>query len=67
MRDSGLLKSKERQTRTLYSLRHTYASLELIENRTDIHTLPKQMGNSATFIEKHYSKLTVTKVADRLT
>ena len=66
MRDSGLLKSKEEQTRTLYSLRHTYATLELIENRTDIHTLAKQMGNSATMIEKHYSKLTATMAADRL-
>ncbi len=66
MRDSGLLKSKEEQTRTLYSLRHTYATLELIENRTDIHTLAKQMGNSATMIEKHYSKLTATLVAERL-
>jgi len=66
MRDCGLLKSNEGQTRTLYSLRHTYATLELIENRTDIHTLAKQMGNSALMIEKHYSKLTATMAADRL-
>ncbi len=66
MRDSGLLKSNEGQTRTLYSLRHTYATLELIENRTDIHTLAKQMGNSALMIERHYSKLTATMAADRL-
>jgi integrase len=66
MRDSGLLKGEEGQTRTLYSLRHTYATLELIENRTDIHTLAKQMGNSATMIERHYSKLTATMAAERL-
>jgi integrase len=66
MRDSGLLKGKEGQTRTLYSLRHTYATLELIENRTDIHTLAKQMGNSAAMIERHYSKLTATMAAERL-
>jgi integrase len=66
MRDCGLLKSNEGQTRTLYSLRHTYATLELIENRTDIHTLAKQMGNSALMIERHYSKLTATMAADRL-
>jgi hypothetical protein len=47
-------------------LRHTYATLELIENRTDIHTLSKQMGNSVGMIEKHYSKLTATMAADRL-
>ncbi len=66
MLDSGLLKSKKGQTRTLYSLRHTYVTLNLIGNRTDLHTLAKQMGNSATVIEKHYSKLTATLAAERL-
>jgi integrase len=66
MRDIGLLKSKEEWTRTLYSLRHAYATLELIENRTAIHTLAKQMGNSAIMIEKHYSKLTATMASKRL-
>ena len=66
MRDSGLEKDAEGQTRTLYSMRHTYATLELIENRTDIHTLSKQMGNSVGMLEKHYSKLTATIVADKL-
>lgn len=67
MRDSGILKGKKGQIRTLYSLRHTYATLELIENRTDIHTLAKQMGNSVAMIERHYSKLTATMAAKRLT
>jgi integrase len=66
MRDSDLLKSNEGDTRTLYSLRHTYATFELIENRTDLHTLAKQMGNSAAMIERHYSKLTAMMAADRL-
>lgn len=66
MRDSGLLKDAEGQNRTLYSLRHTYATLELLENGTDIHTLAKQMGNSAAMIERHYSKLTPTMAAERL-
>ncbi len=66
MRDSGLEKNSDGQTRTLYSLRHTYATLELIENRTDLHTLAKQMGNSASMIERHYSKLTATMAAERL-
>jgi integrase len=64
--NSGLEKNEEGQTRTLYSLRHTYATLELIENRTDIYTLAKQMGNRAAMIERHYSKLTATMAADRL-
>ena len=66
VRDSGLEKSQQGQTRTLYSLRHTYATFELLNNKTDIHTLSKQMGNSAAMIERHYSKLTATLAADRL-
>ena len=66
MRDSGLLKDADGQNRTLYSLRHTYATLELLRASTDIHTLAKQMGNSASVIERHYSKLTATMAADRL-
>lgn len=66
MRDSGLEKTADGQNRTLYSFRHTYATLELIRNSTDIHTLSKQMGNSAAMIERHYSKLTATMAAERL-
>jgi len=66
MRDTGLLVDGEGKTRTLYSLRHTYATLELLNNKTDIHTLSKQMGNSAAVIEQHYSKMTATMAADRL-
>jgi integrase len=66
MRESGLEKSEGGQNRTLYSLRHTYATLELLTNSIDIHTLSKQMGNSAAMIERHYSKLTATMAAERL-
>lgn len=66
MRDSGLALTADGQNRTLYSFRHTYATLELIRNSTDIHTLSKQMGNSAAMIERHYSKLTATMAAERL-
>ena len=67
MHDCGLEKNSEGKIRTLYSLQHTYATLGLIENRIDLHTLAKQMGNSAVRIERHYSKLTETMVADRST
>jgi integrase len=66
MRDAGLLKSSEGQNRTLYSLRHTYATLAMLRGEVDIHTLAKQMGNSAAVIERHYSKLTATMAAERL-
>jgi integrase len=66
MLDTGLWKDTNGQRRTLYSLRHTYATLELLNGTTDIHTLSKQMGNSAAMIERHYSKLTATMAAERL-
>lgn len=65
-RSTGQLKTAEAQNRTLYSLRHTYATLALLEGEVDIHTLSRQMGNSAAMIERHYSKLTATMAADRL-
>jgi integrase len=66
IRDTGLLKNEDGQNGTLYSLRHTYVTPQLLNNSTDIHTLSKQMCNSAAMLEKHYSKLTATMAADRL-
>jgi integrase len=66
LRDSGLLKDGQGKTRTLYSIRHTYATLDLLRGGMDIHTLARQMGNSAAMIERHYSKLTATMAAERL-
>lgn len=66
LKDTGLLRDANGAVRTLYSLRHTYATLELLENSTDIHTLARQMGNSVLMIERHYSKLTATMAAEQL-
>jgi integrase len=66
MRDSGLLVDASGKTRTLYSLRHTYATLELLSGSVDLHTLSRQMGNSAKMIELHYSKLTPMMAAEKL-
>lgn len=57
LRDVELLRDASGQVRTPYSLRHTYATLELLKNSRDIHTLARQMGNSVLMIERHYSKL----------
>ena len=65
MRESGLLQAVVGGRRTLYSLRHTYATEELLAG-TDIHTLSKQMGTSVRMLEAHYSKLTAPMAADRL-
>jgi len=65
MKGSNLLKNEADQTRTLYSLRHTYATFALSEG-LDIHTLARQMGTSITMLEKHYSKLTPMLSAEKL-
>ena len=65
MRDSALLKGEGGQNRTLYGRRHTYATFALLGGM-DIHTLAKQLGNSAAMIEWYYSKLKPMLVAGKL-
>lgn len=54
----GMLKDKFGDNRTLYSLRHTYATLALVGSNISIHDLARQMGTSVAMIEQHYSHLT---------
>ena len=59
LKDAELLVDrKTEQNRTLYSLRHTYATMALVQAGMSIHTLAVQMGTSVQMIEKHYSHLT---------
>lgn len=62
---SGLRKDMAGKFRSLYSLRHTYATFALTEG-VDIHTLAKQMGTSIAMIERHYSKITPLISAEKL-
>ncbi len=65
MRDSGLDKDRDtKQKRTLYSLRHTYAHLCILQERMDVYTLAKQMGTSVKMIELHYGHLQPAQKAD---
>lgn len=58
LEEHGLLVCPVAQkNRTLYSLRHTYATFALINDGMDIHVLAKNMGTSIGMIEKHYSHL----------
>lgn len=58
MRETGLaVGSSSEKERTLYSLRHTYATFALM-NGIGIHELARQMGTSVKMIEAHYSKIT---------
>jgi integrase len=65
MKFSRLWKDSGDKKRTLYSLRHTYATFALAEG-VDIHTLARQMGTSVGMIERHYSKLTPMLSAEKL-
>lgn len=65
MRDSGLDKDREtKEKRSLYSLRHTYAHLSILNESMDVYTLAKQMGTSVKMIEQHYGHLKPAQKAD---
>ena len=58
LEDSNLLKSPVTdKERSLYSLRHYYATQRLLEG-IPIYDLAQQMGTSVLMIQKHYSHLT---------
>jgi integrase len=66
--ESGLITCpRTGQNRTLYSLRHTYATFALLNDGMDIHALAIQMGTSIGMIERHYSHLTPRLKKDMLT
>jgi len=51
--------------RTLYSLRHFYATYQLYKG-SNIHQLAIQMGTSVSMLEQHYSKLTPMLIANNI-
>jgi len=51
-----LLENTAGEERSLYSLRHTYATFAIIDG-LDMETLAVQMGTSIAMLERHYSKL----------
>ena len=53
-------------TPTLWSFRHTHATLAALGSNTDIHTRSKQVGNSAAMVERHYSKLRAILTVDKM-
>ena len=66
LEDADLLRDPQTgQVRTLYSLRHTYAT-QALATGVDIHTVARQMGTSVVMLEKHYSKLTPMICAEQL-
>ena len=65
LESAELLKDRHGANRTLYSLRHTYATFQIL-NGVDYHALSKNMGTSIGMLEKHYSHLTPTLAANQL-
>ena len=51
----GLEKDTHGDNRTIYSLRHTYATLRL-QNGTNLYWLKKNTGTSVAMIERHYGQ-----------
>ena len=65
---ANLLKDgRTNQERTLYSLRHMYATYALEGNRMSIHELAEHMGTSVKMIEDHYSHINLRRLAQRIT
>lgn len=54
-RVDGLLYDRDRQKRTLYSLRHTYATFRLELGDVSVYDLSLNMGCKVAQIERHYS------------
>lgn len=63
--DKQLRIGSDGKARTLYSLRHMYATRALLKGQ-DIYLLAVQMGTSVKMLEQHYSKLTARMRADEL-
>jgi integrase len=57
----GLLKNADGEKRTLYSLRHTYATFRL-ESGVEVYALAKVMGTGVTQIEKHYGHVATERL-----
>jgi integrase len=52
--------------RTLYSLRHMYATHVLTKHRMSIEELAEHMNTSVTMIQKHYNHILLRKAAGRI-
>ena len=66
LEDVNLLKDKDSNTeRTLYSLRHFYATKMIVRGAVTEIQLAKHMGTSTTMINKHYEHLKLRDVAHK--
>ena len=61
-----LVDGRTRKARTLYSLRHMYATYALTSDRLSIHQLAVHMDTSVGMIEKHYSHILTRNLARQI-
>lgn len=66
IKSMGLHKNSDGTNRTLYSLRHTYATFRL-SHGVDVYKLAQNMGTSVEMIERHYGHTTNRGNASELT
>lgn len=66
LRELDLEEDKFGQNRTLTSLRHSYATHQIINNKIDVVLLAKNMGTSVEMIERHYGHHESTSRANEL-
>ena len=66
LKEIGKLENERGKVRTLYSLRHTYATLRL-EAGLEVYKLAKNMGTTVQQIEWHYGHVITKKIVGDLT
>lgn len=57
LKELKLTEDRIGQPRALTSLRHSYATNQIVNNRIDLHLLSSNMGTSIQMIERHYGHL----------
>jgi integrase len=60
------LYDKRGQHRTLYSLRHSFATMIILDKGTNVHLLARHMGTSTAMIDKFYSHVQSKHKAEKL-
>jgi integrase len=64
---TNLLKDKRNDIeRTLYSLRHTYATMTLTDTKITTYVLAKHMGTSEAMIKAHYEHIEMRGKAEEI-
>ena len=61
-----LYDTRNGKQRTLYSLRHYYATMALTYNRMTVYQLAKHLGTSVAMIEQHYGHVELRRLAHEI-